>query len=192
MAWGLSAAPVVARWLVGIGALVSTTYGLPLRRRDGLRGWVRLKDFPGVKSWMVAASVSVAVVSVPTVWSGTPFDARAGVTAAMLFALAAANAHLFDVRDVDWDRRLDVPTIPVVHGVERARRLILGLLVFASVLAGIDALVVAGPPGFGVVASAAMIAPLAWRGGPDSPRLVWPLVADGALVVPWLVALVAG
>lgn len=189
---GLVAAPPAVRALVVVGALVSTTYGLPVRRREGVRRWVRLKDLPGVKSWMVAAAVSVAVVSVPVVWSAAPVDARVVVTTAMLFALTAANAHLFDLRDVAWDRRLEVPTVPVRWGVGTARALIVALLLAAMASAAVDAATVAGPTGLGVVVAALAVVPLAWRGSPATPALAWPLVVDGALVLPWLVASLVG
>jgi 4-hydroxybenzoate polyprenyltransferase len=41
---------------------------------------------------------------------------------------------LYDLRDLDGDRAAGIPTYPVVHGPETARRIIDGLLIFSSAI----------------------------------------------------------
>jgi len=47
---------------------------------------------------------------------------------------------MYDLRDIDGDRRFNVPTFPVVHGADGAKRIITGLLVFSGVFPVLGAL----------------------------------------------------
>ena len=119
LAWQLVAAPRPVITLVGLGGLPCLAYGLPV-------GGHRLRDLPGVKPFLVAVAVVVAVIGVPLAWtpvrhpSPSP-PAIVGLGLA-LFALVLCNVCFFDLRDLAVDSGAGVRTVATCLG-DRGTRL---------------------------------------------------------------------
>ena len=145
--WGASSSAIQAfSAYVGIGLL----YGIPLvpwNREEG-RVWLRLKDIPGIKAWLVAFAMTVGGLALPVAWwfgEGEAFDAPSGaipILAAFLFVFCASNTHVFDVRDMENDRKVGVVSLPIQAGLPRTKMaLVLMNLTMLAVMAwvGMDA-----------------------------------------------------
>ena len=133
-------APAAVVLAVTIGALPALLYGASIRGR-------RLRQLPGVKPFFVAASVAVAVVAVPALWSWSatqqqPAVPRVLATTAVLFLLVLSNVCLFDLRDRVADARSGLRTIPVRLGVAGTTCLSAngGRLEFALIVDGVPVL----------------------------------------------------
>jgi 4-hydroxybenzoate polyprenyltransferase len=102
------------------------------------RGRRRFKDLYLLKNGMSAVLFVLTVLAYPLVAAGGPTGALAGwstvaALAAFFFLFEQTYEVLYDLRDLEGDRLAGVPTYPVVHGPENARRIVDGLLV-ASVV----------------------------------------------------------
>lgn len=178
----------------GGGQLLAMSYA-------GMGGQGRgLKYLPGSKALVVSAGVSVAGVGMLDAFSWGPdpwlWWGRREVWSSTLFILgvAGANALLFDLRDLDRDAKAGVPSLPVLWGARSTRWIAASWLVSAGLLS----LFWIGPnPGWGALASrgAGVLLGLGQIFSRREPRshprsaLRYFLTLDGALVVPWFVAL---
>jgi 4-hydroxybenzoate polyprenyltransferase len=96
------------------------------------RGWKRLKEVYFFKNFMSALGFITTCFCYPLATSGGGPLAGWGVAAALMLYFAPFELTyeiLYDLRDVEGDRALGVPTYPVVHGEATTRRIIDGLLV---------------------------------------------------------------
>lgn len=114
-----ASAPVVFSYVA-----VGVAYGLPIFplvwRRPVV--WRRLKDIRGIKAWLVTASIVFATIALPLAGSGQPASPRTvTLAAAALYLLIVSNAHMFDVRDVVYDRQVGNTTLPTLIGAARTR-----------------------------------------------------------------------
>ncbi len=98
---------------------------LPGMRLKNLTG---LKEFFSSLGWGVLA-VLIPVLSAPGLHPGA---VPAGVVFITVFTILFSRSVLFAIRDLQGDRLVGRETIPVVLGVARTKRLILGLLAFTS------------------------------------------------------------
>ncbi len=194
--------PVRALLLVAIGTGACSLYGAPILRRRLTTSNVstdtvsprRIKDIPGIKGWLVGSAVAVAALGVPLAHSPSE---SGPITAIMMLLVAttAVNAHLFDLRDLDADRRQGLRTLPVIIGQGRTRS---GLSFFAVVLCLAAALLPAIIPGFmphggsllpeSIVMAFALLTVL-WTVNALSPRWHFGLFVDGLLVIPLTISL---
>jgi 4-hydroxybenzoate polyprenyltransferase len=136
----VASAPGPAQLVFALYTTIGLVYGLPILpvpRAGGLR-WHRLKDIPGLKAWIVAATVAFATVGLPLAWTGTPLDIDAWSLAVFVFAFAGSGAHMCDIRDIDEDTRAGVATFPVRAGVRRTKEaaILLNLVVILLMVAG--------------------------------------------------------
>lgn len=117
--------------------LIGVAYGVPVFplvwRRPVV--WRRLKDIRGIKAWLVSAAVAFAVVALPLASAGHAVDPRVVVlTAAASYLFLVSNAHMFDIRDLRYDRRVGNSTLPTLIGAERTRRWLIGANIAGLVL----------------------------------------------------------
>ncbi len=195
VAAGLVGAPVSAVALVVVGGAACMVYGAPLPRAlRRLGAPARIKEVAGAKSWFVAAAVSVATVAVPVAFATDPLAiARAhqldiAALGGLYLAMTVIDAHLFDIRDVEHDRRDGVRTLPVLLGLARTRAVLL------AVIAGWLAAAAIAVTSFGMtlgpapVAGLLVLAVASLTLTPRTPPLVFDLLVDGALFAPWLVS----
>lgn len=198
-------APRPAQWVFGGYVTVGLLYGLPVfpLRSGGAWTWLRLKDIPGVKSWLVGAAVTLGVTGLPAAWNGLALDRTLWFTAVFVFAYTATNAHMFDVRDVVKDRETGVATLPVTISVRGTKMALvaLNLVMILMMLYGwteAEALPVAE---FAIVQPSSLVHPeLAACAAitvlyvlllsPKTPRQTYAIAVDGCLFVPWLLAAV--
>lgn len=157
-----------------------------------------LKYLPGCKSLIVAAVVSGAVLCMNEAFAlaarPSRWWARVELWSCALFLAGwtSFNAMLFDLRDADEDASVGVPSLAVILGPQRARLLALAIVVAATVgslvlLWQADLLRAAqlGPRALNLLVAVGIFA---WsRKKRPSAQHFW--VLDGALVVPWLLAL---
>ena len=173
--------------LVSCGGLLPLIYGMPIlpwARGQNLR-WYRLKDIPGAKAWIVAGIITYALVAVPLAYAGVVFEQSAALTALFLLIFTGTNSHLFDVRDLDSDRKKGVLTLPLIVGVT-GNRLIwtclnIGLLALLSWFwaTGLNS------PALGVVLPVLAIdIALIWRLSPNTSRNTYNIGLDGCLFLP--------
>lgn len=101
------------------------------------KGLRRFKDLYFFKNFMSACLFVLTVFIYPLVaadWRIVyPGGAAAVVWLAVFFvAFEITYEILYDLRDLEGDRLANVPTYPVVHGPERARQIIDGLLALSA------------------------------------------------------------
>jgi 4-hydroxybenzoate polyprenyltransferase len=129
--------PALTGWRVAVQVIgVGYSYAIVPTPR-GLR---RFKDLYFLKNGMSAALFVLTCFVYPLVVA--PNVHRVGTAAVVLLAaffvpFEISYEILYDLRDLEGDRLAGVPTYPVVHGPDTARRIIDALLVLATlVLAG--------------------------------------------------------
>lgn len=114
-------------------------YAVPLFSRLGVRWlkWKSLRDLPGSKTPLVAAGWAMAAAVLPTIGSGGPI-LWAGLIVSFVFAAGMVfwRTALSDLLDIQGDRIVGRETIPILIGVKKTRRLLLGLLLFLACLLG--------------------------------------------------------
>lgn len=94
------------------------------------RGRTRFKELYFFKNTMSAVLFVLTCIAYPLAWSAriVPWTTVAAITA-FFVPFELSYEVLYDFRDLEGDRREGVPTYPVVHGPETARRILDGLLV---------------------------------------------------------------
>jgi hypothetical protein len=106
-------------------------YSLPALRWRGR--WRRLKELPGAKVFMIAASWALVTAGLPALMASAPLaDACVLIAERALFILAITLP--FDVRDMEADRGVGIATVPHALGVAGTRALCLALILVAWLL----------------------------------------------------------
>ncbi len=135
------------------------------------KGWRRFKDLYLLKNSMSAVMFVLSVGLYPLLgMHGPRVMSLAGVAAVVGFFFLFEHTFevLYDLRDIDGDRAVGVPTYPVVHGSR-----VSAAIVFALCAASVAVLVGARVAGAVTTRELLMVAaPLAqaaflWRRGPD-------------------------
>lgn len=123
----VSRAPRPAQWVFAGYTCTGLLYGLPIfpGRRDGRRHWYRLKDIPFIKSWLVAAALTLGAVGLPVAWWGRSPDLATWHLALFVYVFTVSNTHMFDVRDIESDRDVRLRTLPITAGVRRTKRAVI-------------------------------------------------------------------
>ncbi|MBD79226.1 MAG: hypothetical protein CL840_09925 [Crocinitomicaceae bacterium] len=114
--------------------IIAFGYSVPIIKRNG-KYW-RLRDLPFAKVFLISLTVSYVTVYLPLYeyaiidWSNLTilgfFCTR------FLFILAITIP--FDIRDIDFDAPSSLNTLPLLFGVEKARKL---SIIFLSLFAGL-------------------------------------------------------
>jgi 4-hydroxybenzoate polyprenyltransferase len=113
------------RIVVACYGAIGVIYGLPLFPVFWRRpvAWRRLKDVYGIKAWLVSAAIVFAMIGLPMASSGAAAaPLHVAIIAAATYLFIVSNAHMFDVRDIRYDRLVGNTTLPALIGVERTRR----------------------------------------------------------------------
>ncbi len=158
------------------------------------RGWSRFKEMYFAKNFASSVLFVLTCFGYPLVVAGGPQRVPFGtvVVLALFFVpFELTYEILYDLRDLEGDRAAGVPTYPVVHGPERARQIIDGLLVaaclplcagFALRLLGVRELLMLGAP----LAQLAFYRPRVRR-GITTPDCVWLTHLGTAQLVAFLI-----
>ncbi len=94
------------------------------------RGFKRFKDLYVLKNTMSATMFVLSVVLYPLLGRSEPLVMRpAGIVAlaAFFFLFEHTFEIIYDLRDLDGDRAVGVPTYPVVHGIDVSARIVYAL-----------------------------------------------------------------
>ncbi len=184
-------------WARGRGSRWAARWRAKWGARWGARwGWVRLTRVPMMKLLAVAGVWSAATVVLPAVEVTGGGSWRAWVWPAFERGVFIAALLIpFDIRDVAADRKARLPSLPVVWGVDPARRAagcVLVLLAGVTVwLSWVGRVVETWPMAVGVAAAGVYLvsAWVVWRAGParSESYLAWGV--DGMV---WLWAAVVG
>lgn len=164
---------------------VGLAYGLPVvpgRRGEPRRR--RPKDLPGTKAWLVALATTAGVVGPPWAWGGFRPDRELAALVLFVVPFLAANTHVFDLRDHARDRRDELPTLVVLLGPRRVRRLVLGLLGAAALALGLLGRRGVLPLHPEALVSLAFAAVYVVVLDDQSPRRAFLWLADGSLFLP--------
>lgn len=123
-------------FLLPIGVMTAG-YTIPCIRWKGK--WLRLRDIPFLKIFLIALAVSVVTVILPLVEQGihTPLVSadKLMLFAARFFFIISITIP-FDIRDVVFDNSKNLKTIPSVFGINTAKAVAifaLGLFVLATI-----------------------------------------------------------
>ncbi len=173
--------------LVPLGA-VSLAYVLPVVMRRGRAGPMRLKEVPGLKIFVIAATWAAATVVLPAFEVHAPVGSAAGV-AAERFLFVFAICLPFDVRDLDRDRAMGIRTLPAILGLPATRILGVVTLAGAAALAAGHYGLAASSPTWPLVATDALALGLVAAMTPSRGDLYYSLLLDGTLVVQALAVL---
>jgi len=84
---------------------------------------LRIKDLFGMKNISIAFSWAFSSSFLPYVFDGN--DEKAFLIFLFLFIKCFVNTVVFDMRDVEGDRKAGARTIPVVLGVKKTRRILM-------------------------------------------------------------------
>jgi len=176
--------------LVSLGGLVPLLYGMPLfplQLGQEEHRWYRLKDIPGTKAWIVAGTLTYAVVAVPLAYANLSLDRSAILISLFLLIFIGTNSHLFDLRDVRSDFNKGVLTLPLMIGIKETRLLFtaLNLLVLlGAIWYWLSELAILSPL---TIALASLInIAIVWLPTPETPRNIYNIWIDGCLFLPIL------
>jgi len=108
--------------------LISIAYSLPVYKKEGI--WLRLRDLPSIKIFIIAFVWAIVTSLFPMQVSGVPINWLI-VIERFLFVFAITIP--FDIRDLRFDAE-NLNTIPQVFGIKKARYIGLVALVIAEAL----------------------------------------------------------
>ena len=101
------------------------------------RGWTRWKEIYFLKNFMSAVLFVLTCIAYPIAAAppGTNIPWAMAISLAAFFVpFELTYEILYDLRDLDGDRAEGIPTFPVVHGPETARRIVDALLALSAVV----------------------------------------------------------
>jgi len=85
----------------------------------------RLKDITGVKNITIALSWSAGTTFLPVIYLSEKRFLLIIMVFYFFFLKSCINSIIFDVRDIEGDRRNNIRTIPVLLGKDKTRKLLL-------------------------------------------------------------------
>ncbi|MDQ7782153.1 MAG: 4-hydroxy-3-methylbut-2-enyl diphosphate reductase [Desulfomonilaceae bacterium] len=158
--------------------------------------WRSLKDLPGSKTPLVAAGWAVSATVVPVLGSVSDIHVPALVVS-FLFAAGMVfwRTAMSDLLDIQGDRIVGRETIPILIGVKRTRRMLLGLLgALAVLLIGSAAGGLIPPIGYWLITSVLVFGAflMLFRRRHLVDRLWFEGVIDGNFVLAGLVSMAYG
>ncbi len=196
-------APLGVRY-ASIAGIVPLLYGTPLfpLKNSSQWQWYRLKDIPGSKAWIVGSTLTYAVIALPIAYAGTKFDTVSALTVGdaefssaypttvlttlFMFVFIVTNSHVFDVRDLESDRKKGVVTLPILAGV-RGTKIILTVMNLSMLLTLIVAWVGNIMTYYPEMIFATVINLIyIWRVKVNTPRWVYSIWIEGCLFMPIL------
>jgi 4-hydroxybenzoate polyprenyltransferase len=91
------------------------------------RGWKRFKDLYVLKNTMSATMFVLSVIAYPLLGRSEPLRMSPFAMAALalfFFLFEHTFEIIYDLRDLEGDRAVGVPTYPVVHGITKSSRIV--------------------------------------------------------------------
>lgn len=158
--------------------------------------WRSLKDLPGSKTPLVAAGWGMSAAVLPVIGSGSS-PLHLGVAVSFVFAAGFVfwRTALSDLSDMQGDRIVGRETIPILLGARGTSRLLLGLLLFLTLLLAASSLL-GWVTRFGFILIFNIlifgILFLIYQRRPPVDRLVFEGMVDGNFVLAGVLALVMG
>ncbi len=125
--------PVKIQAAIALSALFSLGYTLPII--PSKNGWLRLRDIPFLKIYIISGIVAFVTTTLPLVDVGGVGLWNHLMMFAMRFIFILAITIPFDARDIPYDKRWGLKTIPILLGEERAVNLAKFLLHFTTIIA---------------------------------------------------------
>lgn len=176
--------PLVPAGIVAIGYTVPI---IPIKK-----GWIRLRDLPMLKIFLIGLVVAYITVWLPYVSSPLPLPTQQTLPFWFTFAervlFIVAITLPFDVRDVVFDQRSGLTTIPIRIGLRNA--LLLGLVLLG--LAGCFTLVQHFFFGLrlnvtlAILLSYAIAGFVVWNTKPSRSEYFYSLLVEGTMLIQWL------
>ena len=123
--------PALTPWRVVVQAI---GFAYNYRLVPTPRGLRRFKEIYFFKNFMSAVLFVLTCIVYPLAANGQRFGALALVLTLFFVPFELSYEVLYDVRDLEGDRKEGIPTFPVVHGMEASRRIVDGLLAGAGVV----------------------------------------------------------
>lgn len=119
-------APELTGWRVAFHA-IGLAYNYKLLPAPG--GRTRFKELYFFKNVSSGVLFILSTIAYPLALSGAHVEPLyVALLIGFFLPLEITYEIIYDLRDLDGDRALKVPTFPVVHGVERAHRILYALL----------------------------------------------------------------
>jgi 4-hydroxybenzoate polyprenyltransferase len=180
-------APLRVRY-VSCAGIVPLVYGTPLFpwKSKSEWQWYRLKDIPGSKAWIVGSILTYAVIALPLAYAGAKFDLAATLTTLFMFVFIVSNSHVFDIRDVESDRKKGVVTLPIMVGIKGTKILLtaMNILILPIIIgAWITDTITYHPE---MILAVGVNLSYIWAVKAETPRSVYSILIEGCLFVPIL------
>lgn len=178
-------APLGAVLLLLPAGGLSLSYSLPVFPVKGR--WLRLRDLPGAKVFIIAAVVAYVTVFIPLIGSGGHWVAifqNMGPWWLHRFLFILAITIPFDIRDYNLDLSAGLKTIPTSLGLTGAKVMAsLALVGFAVLSWGfyLDGELPAWP----FLLSASVVFPLILLAHPKRSEYYYSLLLEGSMVLQW-------
>ena len=178
-------APLAVRYASIVG-IVPLLYGTPLFPWKNTSGWqwYRLKDIPGSKAWIVGSILTYATIALPIAYAGVKFDTVSALTTFFMFVFIVTNSHIFDVRDLESDRKKGVTTLPIMAGVRGTKIILTAMnlsMLFTLIAAWTNNVMPYYPE---MIVATAINLVYIWIVKADTPRWVYSIVIEGCLFMP--------
>jgi 4-hydroxybenzoate polyprenyltransferase len=117
-------------------------YGVKWMPHGLLRGYKRLKEILVIKNTLIALVWAVVVVGLGVVYGRLDINITVVSVFAFVLVKVLINTIVFDIRDVEGDKRKNITTIPHIVGIEQTKKLLmvlnvlLGICVVIAVMIG--------------------------------------------------------
>ncbi len=128
--------PLASQLLLLFLAMITLLYSLPLFRKNGKQ--VRLRDIGLFKIFLIVFTWTLSTVALPAVHYG-----KSLVEPSILLQLLERAAYIlaitlpFDIRDMEYDKHVNLKTIPILIGIPRTlflAQLLIGGCSFLAIL----------------------------------------------------------
>jgi len=104
-------------YLIPLG-IISITYSIHLI--PTLKGWMRLRDIPGIKIYAITLVATFTTSTIPLLVSEQVLNTDIWLLGLQRFLFLLAITIPFDVRDSNVDKRWNLKTIPLILGNDKA------------------------------------------------------------------------
>jgi 4-hydroxybenzoate polyprenyltransferase len=89
-----------------------------------LTRYERLKDTPLVKNILIAICWTIITIGIILSYTQSPITISAIILSIIIFSKVTINTIVFDIRDVEGDRKSKTHTVPVILGVNKTKLLL--------------------------------------------------------------------
>jgi 4-hydroxybenzoate polyprenyltransferase len=110
--------------LIALLGIFSILYSVPITFK-GKKYFIR--NIPFLKTFIVAATWTIVVAYIPMVLISIPIEGSIGWIVSEFFFLLSLSI-LFDLKDIEKDKLLEIKTIPIALGFNNTKMLSIGLM----------------------------------------------------------------